>query len=149
MFKTTSFVPTGYLPATEHVISVSLTDTTTQLVDVTPSWVDLRVIEMSSAVVPKSETSSYSGIQNLCTSYYQFYQVRLDYNQYLNCRGDASPHRELASPHRHLASPHRDLDVHPRAREHEWIVQIPAEYSPKLRWRPFFWSSFNCGDGTT
>ena len=31
------------------------------------------------------------------------------YYQYLICRGDASPHRELASPHRDLASPHRDL----------------------------------------
>ena len=26
-------------------------------------------------------------------------------NQYLNCRGDASPHRDLASPHRDLAPP--------------------------------------------
>ena len=25
--------------------------------------------------------------------------------QYLNCRGNASPHRDLASPHRNLASP--------------------------------------------
>ena len=31
------------------------------------------------------------------------------HNQYFNCRGDASPHRELASPHRDLASPHWDL----------------------------------------
>ena len=30
---------------------------------------------------------------------------------YLNCRGDASPDRELASPHRDLASPHRDLNA--------------------------------------
>ena len=35
------------------------------------------------------------------------------YSQYLNCRGDASPHRELASPNRDLASPHRDLGVPP------------------------------------
>ena len=33
-------------------------------------------------------------------------------NQYLNCRGEASPHRDLSSPHRDLASPYRDLDVH-------------------------------------
>ena len=27
---------------------------------------------------------------------------RNKYNQYLNCRGDTSPHRDLASPHRDL-----------------------------------------------
>ena len=32
-----------------------------------------------------------------------------EYTQYLNCRRDASPHRELVSPHRELVSPHREL----------------------------------------
>ena len=59
-------------------------------------------------------------------------------------RGNASPHRELASLHGDLASPHRDLDVHSarferwmmkrsRASHLEKILQIPAEYSLKLR----------------
>ena len=33
------------------------------------------------------------------------------YCQYLNCRGDASPHRELASPNRGLVSFHRELSA--------------------------------------
>ena len=33
--------------------------------------------------------------------------------QYLNCRGDSSPRRDLASPDRGSAKPHRDLSVPP------------------------------------
>ena len=33
-------------------------------------------------------------------------RIGFSYKQYLNCRGDASPHRDLASPNRDLASPH-------------------------------------------
>ena len=32
-------------------------------------------------------------------------RIGFSYKQYLNCRGDASPHRDLASPNRDLASP--------------------------------------------
>ena len=34
---------------------------------------------------------------------------KIAYNQYLNSRGDASPHGELASSHQDLAPPHREL----------------------------------------
>ena len=43
-------------------------------------------------------------------------------NQYLNCMGDASPHRKLASPHRDFASPYRDLGV-PPSRFERWMIR--------------------------
>ena len=48
--------------------------------------------------------------------------VRGGWGQYLNCWGDASPHRELASPHRNFASPHRDLGV-PPSRFERWMIR--------------------------
>ena len=42
--------------------------------------------------------------------------------QYLNCRRDASPHRELASLHQDLASPHRYLGV-PSSRFERWMIR--------------------------
>ena len=97
------------------------------------------------------------------------------YMQYLNCRWDASPHRELASPHQDLASPHRDLGV-PPSRFERWVIRrkrpnfgekpfqfrrrpffffyfglhlILAKKRLSCRQRPFFWCSFNFGDGIT
>ena len=39
------------------------------------------------------------------------YNLSTNYTQFLNCRGDAFPHRELASRHRDLASLHLDFSV--------------------------------------
>ena len=50
-------------------------------------------------------------------------------SQYLNCRGDASPHRELASPH-------RDLGVPPSRFERCMIRQKLPNSSPNFGEKP-------------
>ena len=71
----------------------------------------------------------------------QDHQYKLCDRQHLNCRGDASPHRELASPHRDFSAGWSDETCTNKS-------PIPAEYSTKLQWRPFFffWSSLDFGD---
>ena len=51
------------------------------------------------------------------------------YNQYLNCKGDASPYQKLPSPHQDWASPHRDLSA---GWSEEKEQQIAVEYSTKF-----------------
>ena len=56
------------------------------------------------------------------------------YSQYLNCRGDASPHRELAPPH-------RDLGV-PSSRFKRWMIrQERRNSSPNFGEKPLQFSA--------
>ena len=85
-------------------------------------------------------------------NYYPFFHYCLlscPNMQYLNCRGDASPYRELASPHQDLASPNQDLGV-PQSRFERWMIrQKKTNSSPKFDKQTlqfpaktfFFWSS--------
>ena len=52
-----------------------------------------------------------------------------NYNQYLNCRGDASPHQELASPH-------RDLDVYSSRFERWMMKRSRASTNKSYQFRP-------------
>ena len=72
---------------------------------------------------------------------YPFLDMSCTYNQYLNCRGDASPHRQLASPHRDLASPHRDLGVPPSRFERWMIRQKRPNSSPNFCEKPLLFSA--------
>ena len=70
------------------------------------------------------------------------------YAQYLNCRGDASPHRALASPHRDLASPHRNFCVPHRELNAEWSDEKEPVIRNKIAVKTFVCFGLHSISGT-